>query len=126
MNDVTHDEIEGTYIEIPYASPIVCLDQVEVEPCPIVAWYSGLDMCPTKTLTPLPTFTSRAVASVDRDFQTSGRMSIVEVTLSVFQRDDCDEARVYVTMGGDASVHEYIYIYSRGRLQYLYCRRHEP
>ena len=43
MNEVTRqDETEGTYTEIPYASLIVCLNRVE--PCLMVAWYSGLDI----------------------------------------------------------------------------------
>ena len=55
----------------------------------------------------MPTFTNRAVARVDRDFRTGGRMSVVEVTLGVWQRDGCSDARVYVTMRGDASAYEY-------------------
>ena len=34
-------------------------------------------------------------------------MSVVEVTLGVWQRDGCSDARVYVTMRGDASAYEY-------------------
>ena len=39
MNEVTQNNSEGTYIGIPYASPMVCRNQVE-----LVAWYSGLDI----------------------------------------------------------------------------------